>query len=854
MSAFFGWLCLVWLLSAASEPASAVVLGYSLERLVLAAILFVSAAAFSSLALISWRDGFWLEKVNRLAKSIIVNGRNAWLIGGIGLSVLIVCWILFFLSPERTIMLLGSLSLYIERVKPLLLYALLLSLIWLPQLLFIRFGIDIKAVENERDTVRRSFAISVGLLSAAAVIGLAGLGLGFDATEWNAPNAPLLSGQIFINLLLVLLTLAAAFGLRSWMKGRSPYAEHRFDLALAGLVWFLAAVLWLGQPAAPTYYNSPALPPADQSYPLSDAFNHDVIANNVLIGEGFRFGGQVAIRRPAYVLFLAGLEGMLGADYAAVVTVQVILLALFPALLYLLGAKLHSRFTGLFLAGLIILRETNSIALGDVINTSHAKLLMVDLPAALMTAAVAFAVISWLSRPAHNPITAFLVGGLLGLAILLRSQNLTLLPFIVLLALLVWGWRAAWRPVLLFTLGALLVAAPWIVRNRVLIGQWVIEDAAVSGFLANRYSFTPGTFGLPFLQGENEGDYYARQMGHVREFALQNPGYVASFVADNFVRNQMVNFMAMPLSLQLRDAESHVRQLPYWPSWDGSLAFESYIPVLANILIIGVGLASAWKQARWVGLVPLFINIGFTSNLALARVSGWRYNLPVDWTMLFYYALGVGQLFVWGLLLLGGVRWAKNFLANLQPVKVKKTDRRVNESRVPIRNYAAVLIVLLFVGASFSIIEALSTSRYTDVTREQAAVLLTETETQNEAGKHQLLELLSAGKLGVFSGRALHPRYFAAGEGIPEREFVLITPLDFERLTFYLLGPDPASVILPVDGVPASFPASSNVFVFHCGDTLQAAAVIIVYEDKLARLIISNRLVEGCPSLISQTP
>jgi len=846
LSAFFGWACLIWLLSAPSEPSSAMLFGYSFERLALAALLIIPSAAFS-LGAINRRDASWLGRVNRLVKSKIPSGHTLWIVFAVGFTILIVCWVLFFLPQARAILFFGSLSLYIERVKPLLLYAIFLGLLWVPQFLFIQFGIGSKGLATERGKFHLGLAILLLLLGCAAGIALTGLGLGFDATIWNAPGAPILSNQVFLCLLLAPPVLILTFRLRLWwQKRKAAFPEIWVDLALAALVWFLAALLWLGQPAAPTYYSSPPLPPNNQSYPLSDAFNHDVIANNVLIGEGFTFGGQVAIRRPAYVLALAGLEALLGADYDAVVAAQVLLLALFPALLYLLGARLHNRFSGLLLASLIILREANSIALGDVINTSHAKLLMVDLPAALMMAAVVLAVVTWLRGQPRNLLAALLVGGLTGWAILMRSQTLTLLPFLGLLGLLVWGWRAAWRPVLLLALGALIVAAPWILRNRALTGQWVIEDAVVSGFLANRYSFTPGTFVLPFLPGESEGEYYARQMGQVRQFVFQNPGYVAGFVADNFVRNQMLNFMAMPVSLQLRDAESHVRELPYWPSWEGGLVSESYLPVLAGLFLVSLGLAVAWKQAGWVGLVPLVINFGFTANLALARVSGWRYNLPVDWSVLLYYALGLGQLVVWGLLLLRGAPWAKNFLANLQTGQAGKRNTIQRLHPVTVWTYGAALVFLLLLGSLFLIIEGLSQPRYAKVSQDQAVTSLAAAEVQREAERQKMLELLSGGQLDVTNGRALHPRYWRAGEGLSEIDFVLVTPMDFGRLTFYLIGPEPASVILALDELAIDFPASLDVVVFRCAGAPEAAAVIVESVDGPATLVVSSRLDENC--------
>ena len=849
LSASIGWACLTWLLNAPSEPSSAILFGYSFERLTLAVLLIIPSLAFSFCAAKGWRDAPWLGKASRTVRSMLLGGRKFWIVLGLGFSALIISWGLFFLPQERAILFFGSLSLYIERVRPLLLYGITLLLLWLPQLLFNQFGIDIKAVAAESSKLRFGLFILLLLLGCATIIGATGLGLGFDATIWNAPGAPLLSSQVFLSLVLALLGLAFALGLRRWWrKQKGVLSEIWVDLALAGLVWFLTAILWLGQPAAPTYYSSAPFPPNNQSYPLSDAFNHDVIANNVLIGEGFRFGGQVAIRRPAYVLSLAGLEGLLGADYDAVVAAQVVVLALFPALLFMLGARLHNRLSGLFLAGMITLRETNSIALGDVINTSHAKLLMVDLPAALMMAAVALAVVVWLRRPERDLLGALLLGGLLGLAILLRSQSLTLLPFVALLAMLVWGIRAAWRPLVLLALGVLLVVAPWILRNRVLTAQWVIEDSIVSGFLANRYSLTPGTFVLPFLPDESEGEYYARQMGHVREFMLQNPVYVAGFVTDNFVRNQMLNFMTVPLSLQLREPESHVRNLPYWPSWDGRLTPESYLPLLAGLFLVGLGLAVAWRQAGWVGLVPLFINLGFTVNLALARVSGWRYNLPVDWTVLLYYALGLGQLVVWSLLLLRRAPKVKQFLVDLQAASDAKVKKIRTPHSVATWRYVAAFISLLVLGSSFLIIEGLSQPRYWKVSREQASVALLAAEGQVESERQQLLQLLSAGQLDVAAGRALHPRYFRSGQGIAAGNFGLVAPMDFGRLTFYLIGPEPGSVILALDDLPIDVPASSDVLVLHCGAALETAAIIVMDDEGSGMLIISSRLAESCPS------
>lgn len=844
ISAVAGWLSLAWLLSAPSEQVNALLMGFSAERLALAAPLLTAALLFSRWFLVFQQSTKRSKQIQKRFTKFVAS-KLFPVIAGVATASLVLAWIALFVPVARAATILGGAALYLERLRPLSFFAVVLALLWIPLALAIRFGFDAKVLRSERATFRLGAVIFAALALAGVLIAVTGLGLGFDASVWNAPGTPLLSGQVLTSLLAASAVLALVYpALNRWQPNWSKdmRAQVRLDIGLTLVVWLLAAVLWLAQPAEQTYYNTSPLPPAGQSYPLSDAFNHDVIANNVLLGEGFHFGDQVATRRPFYVLFLAGLESLFGADYAAVETAQVVVLALFPALLYLLGTRLHSRIAGLLIAGLVIFREANSIALGHVINASHAKLLMADLPTALMMVALALGAVAWLRKPADNWLAPILVGGLLGSSILLRSQSLTLVPFFLLLALLVWGWRKAWKQALLFILGVLLVAAPWVVRNRIQMGQWAIEDAVVSGFLANRYSFTPGTYGLPFLAGEGEGEYYARQMTSVREFTLENPVYVASFVADNYVRNQLLNFLALPLSFELRDAENHVRELPYWPGWEGDLPIESVLPLLAGLFFVGLGLAAAWKNAGWVGLVPVFINLGFTVNLALARVSGWRYNLPVDWTVLFYFALGIAQVVLWAMQALPRARNAREFVAP----QAQKTSKRVVS---PTWGVAAGVILLVLLGFSFNLIETFTHPRFKQLSPVEVNAAIAPAqlgEGTTEADKDAVLAFLSGGRVGALNGRALHPRFYAQGDGIAGRDFVLTDVMDFSRVTFYLIGPEPASVILRTNQSQLELPASADVIVLYCGAS-EALAVLVLPANGQPILHVTEDTTAACP-------
>lgn len=815
-------LCGLWALAAIlgspSESGRAIVLGYSAGRLLLAAAALLPLVL---LAVLLWRWRALWPRVQPWATRL----RAASPLAGAALvAAALAVGSLALLPLERAVSIFGSRALYIQQMQPLFGYwAVLFAAAWLLWLLPTRTEIS----KGSRPLLRTSLIVFASLLGFVVLILVTRLGLGYDATRWASPNAPILFTQLMLALAASLLVLAAM----KWLGQRFAAFVPRADLALAALVWLVAAAMWLQQPAEPTYYSTAPAAPNYESYPLSDAFNHDVIAQNVQVGEGFRFGGMVAVRRPIYVMLLAGLETLFASDYSRLINAQVFLLALFPAVLYLLGTRLHSRAAGLLLAGLVIFRETNAIAVGHIINISHAKMLMADLPAALGIAAASYMAVGWLSQPQPSSRRALWLGGVLGALVLLRSQILTVIPAFVLLAVLVWGVRRSWRPTLLLTLGVLLVASPWVIRNRIGMGQWAIEDSAAPGFLANRYRYDPGAFMLPFLDGETEGEYYARQMGAVSSFMRQDPLYVAGFVADNFVRNQLVNFMTLPTSPVLRSLDAHVRELPYWPNWEGNLARESWVMLGLNLALVSIGIAASWQRWRWAGLLPLLINLGFTANLALARVAGWRYNLPADWTVLLYYAIGVGQVVLWLAAALPGGRWLSVSPKTKQPVTAPKNSPAA---------WAGAILALLLIGCSYSIIEAVSQPRYSKLS---AAEVVAALEPMPDVPP-QLLQAVQSGRIDILHGRALYPTFYEAGEG-REGDFLLTQPQAYPRLSFYLVGPQPSSLLLPLTDGDIFLPNASDAIVVRCSSADFNALAIILTQ--YGTIVPSSRITEGCP-------
>jgi hypothetical protein len=84
----------------------------------------------------------------------------------------------------------------------------------------------------------------------------------------------------------------------------------------------------------------------------------------------------------------------------------------------------------------------------------------------------------------------------------------------------------------------------------------------------------------------------------------------------------------------------------------------------------------------------------------------------------------------------------------------------------------------------------------------------------------------------------LHPRYYGAGAGLAERDFVLVDPMDFNRLTFYLIGPRPLSVILPLEFESVELTNAADVLVLVCAANPELSVAVVVKSSQPG--LISN--------------
>jgi hypothetical protein len=301
-----------------------------------------------------------------------------------------------------------------------------------------------------------------------------------EKVGWNLLGSPILESQVLLAWVpgLVLLWLVNRFDRTTIKPARlMRLTPHKTDLAIAGLIWLGAVLLWQSTPITPNWFLSERLDPNQAYYPYSDARHYDRVAQSALIGEGFKFFNGWDVRRPLHGAYLTVLHLIAGQDYEKMIALQVLLLALLPVALYFLTSSLYNRVAGVVAAGLVILREANSISITGRITTSNVKLLMVDLFVALAVVFFAILAVKWLQQLAKQVAQqveqpawlALFSGSALGLAMLIRLETavLALAPALIASLTLLPKRKYAQlcKQLALFSLGVVLVISPWVYRN-----------------------------------------------------------------------------------------------------------------------------------------------------------------------------------------------------------------------------------------------------------------------------------------------------------------------------------------------------------------------------------------------------
>lgn len=858
LAAVEGFVALYLLLRIPSDPKNVWILGLSRSRFVMSAgILALSTAAFVMVWPI-WRNGLLSRRIVNRAERILRRSWLYWLVLIIILVLVVLGSQLFYLSTR---VLDTSTQAVMVRLSPLFFWVTALGIQTVLILPFLRFGFHWSSLEVDRKGLKVCAGLFGLLLLIWGVVAWTGIGLQPDLVGWDDPGVPLLPLQVLLAWIagVVVLSISVAItpsmGRGTTETGSVP-RERNLDIIISVILFVLAVWLWQSQPLVSDFFAPLPRHPNYELYPYSDAANHDVIAQNLLVGEGY----PGISRKPLYAFSLFIYHLISGQDYRAIVALQVVLLATFPVILFWITKNLHHRASAVILAILIILRERNAIALSGIIRVSHSKLMMAGLPAAVGVTLLALIMIQWMRTPGKNRYHPVLAGGVLGFLLLIRPQVVILVPMILVLMIARY-WRKTSRWLVagsLMLVGLCLSLLPWMLRSWNMTGRFILNDPNQTAFLTQQYNLSPGEGQLTRAPGESLGDFEQRVKSEIVDYILENPGDVAGFVSAHFVHNLVENVLPLPhtpwasyrfdsdLFPQWRDhfdrlwidccwLNAYVESLSIWDGWDGRLTPVSIGATMINLALIAIGIASTWRFNRTAVWVPIMINIAYNISTAIGRYSGWRLIIPADWVVLLFFSIGIGQLSIWFARYFG-----RTYALSLKLLFSHTLSKDHGVGRSGWRNYPlftrtglGIAMGILVIAVGMLLPEMLAEPKYKLVTKSWA---VDEIRSGNimagtEIADSQLMtDYLQSENSTVLNGRALYPRYFHAGEGETAHGWPAYAQRDFERLGFYIVGPVNANVVLSQISPSVEFPNASEVIVIGCQmeDYIDALAVIFV--------------------------
>lgn len=812
-------LVLSWIISSPSESSSAILFSFSVPRLAMAIGLFFVCILYVTLALKgmktqAWADmflGTWFERKG-------TSQRIGWLAAiSFGLG-----WIGCFFPDYRV----GIVGNYWVRIQPVMAFILLIS----SATLFVLFVVRNRLSFQDFKFSPLKLGLSLFMLCLLVLGGMFYSGFGVVSLDdfWYGAGVPILVSQF----------IAAIIGGLFFLHLEAKWQSRWSDRLICILIYVLAAYLWAREPLHGSFLFTDPSYPNHAFYPFADAATFDMASQFPLIGNKIAVYNSVFFERPLYLGFLVYLHILFGQDYEKLMAVQAGIFAILPVLIYLIGKSLNVRSVGFSAAVVAIFRGINSIAASNMIDMANPKMILTDFPTAIGIALVVLFVCEWLKDDKPNHYFPTWIGGVIGATLMLRTNALLLLVFIPLYAFIRFSKeRKQWLiGSCLILLGVIAITLPWEIRNLSLGGQ--MYGSITTKFInviKQRYLPAPQP-GSSLLHDQRIA---VTTLGITQPISLlysatdviqsnRSCDTVVCFSSNHFLHNILTSILIFPTSPILDNLVHLIRERNpyYWKAdWDGTFRGTAPLFLILNVFFITTGIAFAWREKRLPGLTPLTIFVVYNISNGLARTSGGRYIVPVDWIVPFYYLLGVFYMIV-QLAGIAGTQW--NIFSETPKQEIPQQN---GTNHLP--KAFLVFAILLGLGALIPLSEALRPPRYLDIS--PMAILATNRSLIENAGLKfdDLGKFLQSSDSSILIGRALYPRYYKMSQGDAPFAFYPYVTMDFPRTAFQVIGPlGEKSVVLPGDA-PSYLPHASDVLVLGCnGQHYLDALVVIVLDGK----------------------
>ncbi len=773
---------LLSILRSPSESGNAFFLGYSLEKTLLSAGLLLSLLLLITLTLRLIRQPEWSRQ---LWEAVINNQTLGTILLWVSIAVFLTCWIVLFLPPYR----LAGVAGYVAQLESVIVWLATVSAATMLLVLFGRGKESLASVilKNKTAVWAGTIALALFIIAGGFVI-LTGVGFRNPEDYWYTSGVPLLGLQILFALIL------GAFFL--WLEPRlGAKSSKKIDALIFLGIWAVTAWLWAREPIRPNFFMPDT---ADNlMYPYSDSATFDIGSQFALIGQGL-FNGQY-FDRALYSAFLTYLHILFGQDTMQILTMQAIVFAVFPAIIYLLGRELHSRALGVSAGVLMLLRGLNSLVSATWMDLASPKMILTDFAATIGIALFILVFLKWFKDPSKRHLAVW-AGGVLGLTIMIRTNVLLLLPVLFVYIWIVlrprWNYLAIGSLLLIF--GMLTATTPWDLRNlQNGTPMFYVYYFRIQEVLRARYGVQEDTYHpvtpsvVQASQTQFEVRDIARQRAALPPLQKEYCDNQLCKIVNHFSHNFITSLLFLPSSFTLDDLWNTIKLgAPYWnKGWVGDgLGFGEGAFLFLNLSLISLGFGMMWEHNKAASLIPVIIFLVYIFSNALAFTSGGRYIVPVDWIICVYYVAGLLQLTKWFLHYAGTV-----------PMFESASSEIYLEPPVSYPRIFASFVLIFMLGSLIPIAELPFEKRYQTVSADETLAILEQKGMFEQANfsREDLAEFLKNPRAEILVGRTLYPRYYHSGEGELDRHYPYVR-LEYPRLVFIAIGPfGRQNVIIP---------------------------------------------------------
>ncbi|MCE7861246.1 MAG: hypothetical protein DYG86_15865 [Chloroflexi bacterium CFX2] len=243
--------------------------------------------------------------------------------------------------------------------------------------------------------------------------------------------------------------------------------------------------------------------------------------------------------------------------------------------------------------------------------------------------------------------------------------------------------------------------------------------------------------------------------------------------------------------------------------------------------------------------------MGYALSNGIARFSSWRYNLPVDWVVYFYFGIGIIEIFS---------AVAQLFGARSQPITdyqsfdytqgkppiydhlqspISNHGSRITPPARLISTHLLPITLFIFIGSLPWLAKGFAEPRYTSPQSELIARL-----ESNNYNRSEIEYFLTQSDAVLLEGRLLYPRKYTRGEGLSSANpWPAYEAKDFPRIGFLLINSGHQNLIFPTREM-LDFKQGADATVLACSGNDLLTVRVIAFD---ASSFQSAPLTDPCP-------